>query len=271
MKYCNKMTLVPYQEGGAGEEFVTAPSGATNTTSVASRPKAKSNSIRSYALQRQSKMLQVVLKLAVAGAYDSNGEMTTSDGKQVNVIPLILHCFTPGKTILGMDDFIQVMSEAGVDPELVINENVREMLLQHRTRSTPTVSRSNPTVSLSTPSSTTGVSFSTPRVSLSTPGVSRSTPGVSRSSIGVLPDIPGERGPVPEYGGISQSTPVSVVAAAAPPGRPRKRRTRTTGRQPVEPRRVLRSTKRGLEQQHGPSAKKRTLRNWDANDSDVDD
>ena len=269
MKYCNKMTLVPYQEGGAGEEFVTAPSGATNTTSVAPRPKAKSNSIRSYALQRQSKMLQVVLKLAVAGAYDSNGEMTTSDGRQVNVIPLILHCFTPGKAILGMDDFIQVMSEAGVDPDLVINDNVRELLLRHNTR--PTISRSIPTVSLSTPSSMAGVSFSTPRVSLSTPGVSRSTPGVPKSSSGVLPGIPGANGAAPAYGGISQSTPVSVAAAAAPPGRPRKRRPRTTVRQPVEPRRVLRSTKRGLEQQHGPSAKKRTLRNWDANDSDVND
>src|SRR5437879_895816 len=104
MKYAKKMSLVPYQTGNGAPEFETQQVHETPTPPVASSApsKPKVNSIRKYAFERQSKLLNVVLKLAKHGMYDENG-MVGADGQTFDVVPLLLHCFSPGRSIRGLD------------------------------------------------------------------------------------------------------------------------------------------------------------------------
>lgn len=114
------MTLVPIQEGGGAEEFVE------------SSPTPKPNSIRKYAIDRQTKMLAVVLKLAQMKSYDIDSKITGDNGQRYDVIPLLIHCFSPGKTIRGLESFIDILHQANVKPSDIINESVRDQLAKKR-------------------------------------------------------------------------------------------------------------------------------------------
>lgn len=134
------MKLVPFQSGdGVDQEFVTE--NVQPQTPVPQVPEGKKvNSIRKYAMDRQIKLLNVVLKLAQKGYYDDSGAAKFENGEKLDIIPLLLHCFSPGRNIKGLESFVDMLHRAGVDPENIINHNVREMMY-HRKRATP--SRSN--------------------------------------------------------------------------------------------------------------------------------
>lgn len=117
MKYTQKMKLLPAQDGGSTE--------VEEETVV----KGKVNSIRKYALERQQKLLKVILKLALANGYDNSGRMRESDGSFLREIyPLIMHAFSPGRSLAGLNRFVRLLKEAGVKPDEVINENVKHLL-----------------------------------------------------------------------------------------------------------------------------------------------
>jgi hypothetical protein len=127
MKFAKKMTLVPFQEGGGVSNEFKQP----DPESVISDENTKKvNSIRKHALDRQTKLLKVVLKLAQTNAYDSNGTATDGKGGRYDVVPLLLYCFSPGRSIRNLDHFVETLHSAGIDPQDILNQNVREMLLQ---------------------------------------------------------------------------------------------------------------------------------------------
>ena len=69
------------------------------------------------------------MKLALTSGYDSNGRMKERNGNYIqDITPLLLHALSPGRSLKGMDRFVQLLHEAGVLPEEVININVKEML-----------------------------------------------------------------------------------------------------------------------------------------------
>lgn len=138
MRYANKIALL--QQGG--NEFISSDVQPTA---------APRNSVRSYALQRQTKMVKLILKLALAGVYDSNGTMRSSSGERISVVPFIMHCFKPGKVLSGLDEFINLMSQAGIEPDQVINENVKQMLLRSKSDRVPSPLPSAPAPAPQTP------------------------------------------------------------------------------------------------------------------------
>lgn len=139
MQHTKKMTLVPDYEmrgGGFEEEQV----------SVEPQPK-KGNSIRKYAADRQRKLLNVVLKLAKYGGYDDSGRIKLSNGsylEQSDVVSLLMYSLSPGRTIKGISEFVDLLYRARVSPENIINANVRDMLERRSFGDRPSNPRPHP-------------------------------------------------------------------------------------------------------------------------------
>lgn len=131
MQYAKKMSLVPYQTGEGNESQPTNEFISSNpSTDVSQNPQTKKkNSIREYAKTRMESIFNVVLKLAQHGLYDSSGKFKMSNGDDQEIIPLLLHCFSPGRTIRGLDHFVRLLHKAGVDPNTITNPNVEELLM----------------------------------------------------------------------------------------------------------------------------------------------
>lgn len=94
-------------------------------------PKKKGNQIRKYALERQQKFLKIILRLAAINGYDENGRIKLPSGTYMensDIVTLLGHSLTPGRNISGLKEFVDLLAEAGVSDDLVINENVKQML-----------------------------------------------------------------------------------------------------------------------------------------------
>lgn len=125
MNNTKKMYLVPYQSGGEGTP--SDPFTEPETVQKESIPR-KGNSIRKYAAERQMKLLQIVLKLAASGCYDTDGRIKTSSGEEADIVPLLLLASSPGRSVRGLPDFVDLLYRSGVTPDMIINSSVREEL-----------------------------------------------------------------------------------------------------------------------------------------------
>lgn len=165
MKYTKKMMLVPVNQSGGsggGGENVPLPDesdreddgvesanddnqmpkdtnnyGERGSVGVGDGKGSKGNSIRKYAADRQRKMLTIVLKLANSKGYDDMGMMKTLDGELLDIVPLLIYTLSPGRNIVGLHDFVNVLLQAGVKPEEVINSHVRDMLARKASAERP--------------------------------------------------------------------------------------------------------------------------------------
>lgn len=132
------MILVPAQDGdGEGDHDVfddqqQQQQEEEEMDQIVDEPQPKKeNSIRKYAAERQKKLLIIVLKIAQYGGYDTDGRIKSKDGSFLassDIIPLLLHALSPGRNLHGLDEFIDLLYRAGVNPEDIINTNVRELL-----------------------------------------------------------------------------------------------------------------------------------------------
>lgn len=128
MKHTKKMLLVPFQDGGNDPLVQSTPVELVpKELPVETVVTAKTNSIRKYAADRQRKMLNIILKLAKSGGYDEDGSFRTEKGK-LDIVPLLIHALSPGRPLTGMSEFVQLLHRAGVQPEDVINLQVRDLL-----------------------------------------------------------------------------------------------------------------------------------------------
>jgi hypothetical protein len=78
------------------------------------------------------KVMKILLKLAKINGYDFIGQIRNRRGEFINgsdLISLILNAMSHGKLLLGESEFIHLLNEAKVEPELIINENVRAKLI----------------------------------------------------------------------------------------------------------------------------------------------
>lgn len=133
VSYAKKMTLVPVDETTqpTTQDFpteVVVPVSQPSATSTTKR-----NSIRKYALERQRKMIRVILKLAQSGSYDMDGSLLRTDGsplEDADMVSLLLYTMSPGRVVRGLHDFVEILINAGVTAADVINTQVKEMLMK---------------------------------------------------------------------------------------------------------------------------------------------
>ena len=84
-----------------------------------------------YAFQKVPMIMRTVFNLALINGYDKHMRIRNSKGEFVpnsNLMDLLNHAMSVGKKLENITEFIDLLAEAEVDPEWIINENVRQML-----------------------------------------------------------------------------------------------------------------------------------------------
>ncbi|KAI1289513.1 hypothetical protein HDE_08677 [Halotydeus destructor] len=114
------------------EQALTEQAGTPKETRAMEEPeKKKGNFIMIRAIERQRKLLRIILKLAAVNGYNDLDHIQLEDGsflKGSDVVPLLMHALSPGKVVVGLKEFVDLLYRANVTPDLVTNENVKAML-----------------------------------------------------------------------------------------------------------------------------------------------
>jgi hypothetical protein len=83
-------------------------------------------------VDRIKRIMKIILKLAKINGYDTEGRVLNDEGNYVensNILTLLNHAMTKGRILIGQSDFISILHKASVEPDLIVNENVRSKLL----------------------------------------------------------------------------------------------------------------------------------------------
>lgn len=129
-----KMTVIPFEEQEE-EEPQSSQSECTQQIGhgqEGGNEKVKSVSIRERANLKLINLLRVMSKLASIQGYDEEGRIQSRSGGYMNntdIAFLLQNSMAPGKLIVGQDEFIHLLIKAKVNPDLILNENVRSKLL----------------------------------------------------------------------------------------------------------------------------------------------
>ena len=85
-----------------------------------------------YAFQKVPMIMRTVFNLALINGYDKQMRIRSSSGEFIpnsNLLDLLNHAMSVGKKLQATNEFIDLLAEAEVDPDWIINENVKQLLL----------------------------------------------------------------------------------------------------------------------------------------------
>ena len=121
MEHSRKMMVVPY-------------TGSQNTSHV-SIPK-KSKSIKEKSVEKIKKILTIILKLAKINGYDESGRINDNGNfiENSDIVALIQYALTPGKVLIGENEFAELLIKAGVSPDVITNDNLKAKIIKSRTK-----------------------------------------------------------------------------------------------------------------------------------------
>ena len=117
----NKAKLIPFDEYQIGG----------NMQADLPTPPLRGHALRTYAQDKQRKLLLVILQLAKRNAYSDDLKLKSRNGnfiEQTQFINLLNYALSPGKALPGVNDFIDILYDSKITPEMLINENVKSML-----------------------------------------------------------------------------------------------------------------------------------------------
>lgn len=87
---------------------------------------------KSSGISGRARELKLVWKIALAKGYDEYGRLIDSNGQVVansDIGTLIGHALSHGRALVGENEFIQLLKRANVEPELILNENLKLKLI----------------------------------------------------------------------------------------------------------------------------------------------
>lgn len=90
------------------------------------------------------KLLNIVLKIAINRAYNEDYSINDEYGEKVagsNIVSHLNNALSPGKILIGEENFIRILYESDIDPKWIVNENIREKLINFKRKS---ILRKNP-------------------------------------------------------------------------------------------------------------------------------
>jgi len=76
--------------------------------------------------------MRVISKVAMIRGYDDDGRILMENGRYMensDIASLMFNAMSPGKLIIGEHEFINLLKKASVNPDLILNENIRYKLL----------------------------------------------------------------------------------------------------------------------------------------------
>lgn len=130
--YSKKMVLIPSDavgQTGYGED-VNMTSNATSNEPLNRKPKRIERDT-----DKITKLLYIVLKIASNNSYDEDLKILDRNNQPIsdsNIVVLLNHCLSHEKILVGEKDFIRILYESKVDPNWIVNENVRAKLLNFK-------------------------------------------------------------------------------------------------------------------------------------------
>lgn len=84
--------------------------------------------------QKMMNQLKIILSLASIRGYDQSYRIRNSEGKFIknsNIANLLEHAMKPQRRLVAENDFINLLREANIDPELILNDNIKVQLLSN--------------------------------------------------------------------------------------------------------------------------------------------
>ena len=136
MSNVRKYIVVPSEQ--VEDEDVVQQFGGSRGVSNSSKTETKQKAKRSTnGLLRQ--LLQIAIKLAKIDAFEIDGRIRSIKGKLLdgtNVIDLLDHVSSPRKALHGLDEFIKLLFKAGVEPDMILNRDVKIELMKLYQKST---------------------------------------------------------------------------------------------------------------------------------------
>jgi len=137
MSNVRKYIVVPSEQ--VEDEGVVQQFGGSRRVSNNSKTEPKQKAKRSTnGLLRH--LLQIAIKLAKIDAFEIDGRIRSIEGKLLdgtNVIDLLDHVSSPRKALHGLDEFIKLLFKAGVEPDMILNRDVKIELMKLYQTSTP--------------------------------------------------------------------------------------------------------------------------------------
>lgn len=86
---------------------------------------------------RNTAEYEIILKLGKIQGYDDNRQILGSDGAYIpgtDVIMLVNEAMTPKRVLNGLEDFIKLLSKAKIDPDIIVNDNIRSKFNSYKRR-----------------------------------------------------------------------------------------------------------------------------------------
>jgi hypothetical protein len=157
MEHSQKVTLTPFENESPPQLI---PSTETNIKYLSNIPSETSTigtqttkKIKSHPyLEKYVNQIKIILKLAKIDGYDNNLRIKNENGNFIensNIINLLQNATIAAKVLIGQDAFINLLFNAGVEPDLIVNENVKSKLIrlyETKSKSTQTFKELEPRI-----------------------------------------------------------------------------------------------------------------------------
>lgn len=127
LSMAKKVTLVPPSQTGGSDE---------NSGEI-SIPIEKTDKIKLKIYDKIHRFIQLSLQLANHKAYDEQNRIKTESGNYLeksNLVDLLTQAMSPGKVLHGEQEFIALLSRCNVDPDLILNDNMKSKLINMKTK-----------------------------------------------------------------------------------------------------------------------------------------
>lgn len=82
---------------------------------------------------RLLRQLQIILKLAKINGYDISGRIRNQNGNFLSnssILHLLSYAMTPSRVLIGEQEFIDLLLEANIEPDLLLNDNLRAKVVK---------------------------------------------------------------------------------------------------------------------------------------------
>ena len=133
MLSAKKITLVPpEQSGGSTNLNGEIDNNNSGSVSIPTEKPEKMDRIKFKIYDKIHRFIKVILKLAQSNSYDENLRIKTKSGSYLdksNIVDLLTHAMSPGKFLHGEDEFVNLLADSNVDPELIMNQNLKIKLI----------------------------------------------------------------------------------------------------------------------------------------------
>jgi hypothetical protein len=125
MQHSQKVVVTPYDD----TQPPSLPMAIDSDVQFSSKKINKGHPL----IDKFTKQLKIVLKLAKIDGYDGDFRIKDENGQYIynsNIISLLNDATSISKVLIGYDSFISLLHKASVEPDLIVNENVKARLLQ---------------------------------------------------------------------------------------------------------------------------------------------